>query len=404
MVRNDIVNFIWDSADLLRNLGYQRGDYRKVILPLIVLKRFDSMLIDTKSEVIEVNEKLKNQIEDMDDLLRRTAKQPFYNISNFTFNSLLSDPENLEENFRYYINSFSKNVTQIFEKFKFFSQIDYLSENNGLYLILEKFNNPQLNFHPNLISNYEMGLIFEHLVRKFAETSNDEAGDHFTPREVITLMTHLIFDMNKEEISRENIVKTIYDPACGTGGMLTFSKEHILNINDTAEIELFGQENASDIFAICKSDLLIKGENAENIKFGSTLSNDQLQNKKFDYILSNPPYGVKWEADKNFILEEAKLGINGRFSAGTPRINDGQLLFIQHMISKMKVNGEKSRICAITNGSPLFTGDAGSGESEIRKWIIQENDYLEAVIAMPNQLFYNTGIGTYIWVLTNQKE
>lgn len=404
MVRNDIINFIWDTADLLRNLGYQRGDYRKVILPLIVLKRFDCVLQDTKDQVLETYEKFKDQIDDMDDLLKRTAKQPFYNTSKYTFSSLLSDPENLEENFRYYINSFSKNVTEIFDKFKFSSQIDSLVESNGLYYLLDKFNNKKLDFHPDSISNHEMGNVFEHLVRKFAETANDEAGDHFTPREVIGLMTHLMFDMSKDELSRENIVKTIYDPACGTGGMLTFSKEHILRINDSAEIELYGQENANEIYAVSKSDLLIKGENADNIKFGSTLSNDLLRDKKFDYILSNPPYGVKWEADKDFVLDEAKLGFSGRFGAGTPRINDGQLLFIQHMISKMKVNGEKSRICAITNGSPLFTGDAGSGESDIRKWIIQENDYLEAVIAMPNQLFYNTGIGTYIWVMTNQKE
>jgi type I restriction enzyme M protein len=268
--------------------------------------------------------------------------------------------------------------------------------------LVKKFSESKVNLHPDVISNYEMGMIFEELVRRFSEQSNEEAGEHFTPREVVELMTHLMFATDKENIKRENLIVTVYDPACGTGGMLTCAENYIKSINKTAEVVLYGQELQPETYAICKSDMLIKGEDSENIKGPfSTLSKDQFKNDKFDFIISNPPYGKKWEIDEDVVKSEAEKGFNGRFGAGTPRINDGQLLFLQHMISKMKVN-EKSRIAFITNGSPLFTGDAGGGESNIRKWMI-ENDYVEAIIALPNQLFYNTGINTYVWVLTNKK-
>jgi type I restriction enzyme M protein len=398
------ISFIWDLADLLRGV-YKRNEYQKVILPFTVLKRFDCVLSDTKREVLEAYNKYKDQIENMEHLLTTTSKHDFYNYSKYDFKTLLEDPEHIEQNLLYYIDSFSKNVQEIFgdSGFNIKIHITKLAKNDLLYLLVRKFSESRVDLHPDIVPNHEMGMIFEELVRKFSEQSNEEAGDHFTPREVVDLMTHLMFEPHKDEISSKNLIKTVYDPACGTGGMLTVSKNYILSFNKEIDIELFGQELLEEVYAISKADMLMKGENADNIKGPlSTLSKDQFPKMKFDYIISNPPYGKKWEMDEDALMKEAKRGFQGRFGAGTPRINDGQLLFLQHMISKMKVNGEISRIAAITNGSPLFTGDAGSGESEIRKWII-ENDWLEAIIALPDQLFFNTGINTYIWVLTNQK-
>jgi type I restriction enzyme M protein len=398
------VSFIWDLADLLRGV-YKRNEYQKVILPFTVLKRFDCVLSDTKQEVVSAYKKYKDEIDNMEHLLLTTAKRDFYNYSRYDFKALLEDPENIEQNLLHYLDCFGQNVQDIFGKngFNIKIQIEKLAKHDILFLLIKKFSESKIDLHPDKVSNHEMGTVFEELVRKFSEQSNEEAGDHFTPREVVELMTHLMFEADEEEIKKENLIKTVYDPACGTGGMLTSAKNYILSINKSIDVALFGQELLEEIYAICKADMLMKGENSNNIKGAlSTLSKDQFSDMKFDFIISNPPYGKKWEMDQDAVLAEAEKGFDGRFGAGTPRINDGQLLFLQHMISKMKVTGEKSRVAAITNGSPLFTGDAGSGESDIRKWII-ENDYLEAIIALPNQLFYNTGINTYVWILSNKK-
>lgn len=326
-------------------------------------------------------------------------KLGFYNYSPYDFKKLLEDPNNIEANLKQYLNSFSENVKDIFVRFDIEKHIYTLSEKNILFKLVKKFSETTVDLSPKSVSNHEMGTIFEELIRRFSEQSNEEAGEHFTPRDVVKLMTELLF---AGEINESGSIKLVYDPACGTGGMLTSCKEYMQNINPDIDIVLYGQEIQDEIYAICKADMLMKGEKAENIKGPySTLSNDKLPNQKFDYMISNPPYGRDWETDENEVKAEAELGYNGRFGAGLPRKSDGQLLFIQHMISKMKTN-DKSKIAVITNGSPLFTGDAGSGESNIRKWIF-ENDYLEALIALPNQLFFNTGIGTYIWVLTNKK-
>ena len=399
------VSFIWDIADLLRG-PYKRNEYQDVILPFTVLKRFDCVLSDTKAEVLENYKKFKDEFENKEHVLKSaTHGLAFYNYSKYDFQTLLEDPEHIEQNILHYLDCFSRNVQDIFENFGLKTQIEKLAKANLLFKLIRKFNETTIDLHPNVVDNFEMGLIFEELVRKFAEQSNEEAGEHFTPRDVIGLMTALMFSDAGKLIKGENIIKQIYDPACGTGGMLTSAKNYILNnINKSVDIVLYGQEVNDKIYAVAKADMLIKGENSDNIKGPySTLSADGFRDEKFDYILSNPPYGRKWEADEEAVMKESEeQGFDGRFGAGLPRINDGQLLFLQHMISKMKVNGELSRIAVITNGSPLFTGDAGGGESDIRKWII-ENDYLEAIIALPDQLFYNTGIHTYIWILTNQK-
>lgn len=400
-------NFIWNLADLLRG-SYKKNEYQKVILPFTVLKRFDSVLSYSKKDVLDTYAKYKDEIDDIDLILRKKAKDEngnslnFYNYSEYTFETLLQDPEHIEENLILYIDCFSQNVQDIFENFHIKDEISKLSKANLLFLLIKKFSETNVDLSPSAISNHEMGTIFEELIRKFSETSNDEAGEHFTPRDVIQLMTELMF-IDDDTLTKKNIIKKIYDPACGTGGMLTSCKNYILENNENIDIILYGQEINPEIYAICKADMLMKGEDLNKIKGPmSTLSCDQLSTEKFDYMISNPPYGRKWELDEDVVLDEKeKLGFDGRFGAGTPKKSDGQLLFIQHMLSKMKEN-EKSRIAIITNGSPLFTGDAGSGESNIRKWII-ENDYLEALVALPDQLFFNTGIKTYIWILTNKK-
>lgn len=402
---SEISGFIWSISDSTLRGAYKRNEYQKVILPFTVLKRFDSVLEYSKKDVVDTYEANKNKTEFIAPLLNAKAvdengrKLGFYNYSRFDFKTLLQDPNNIEENLKFYINSFSKNVKDILDNFDIEKQIAKLSKANLLYQLIKKFNETTLDLSPKNISNHDMGTIFEELIRKFSETSNEEAGEHFTPRDVVKLMTELLF-VGEEEST--GTIKLVYDPACGTGGMLTSCKEFITKSNPDMDVVLYGQEINDEIYAICKADMLMKGEDSENIKGpSSTLSNDQLKDNKFDYMISNPPYGRDWEQDKEVVTKEAEDGFDGRFGAGLPRKSDGQLLFIQHMISKMKTNG-KSRIAVITNGSPLFTGDAGSGESNIRKWIF-ENDYLEALIALPDQLFFNTGIGTYVWVLTNEK-
>ncbi len=401
---SEISGFIWDIANSALRDVYKRNEYQKVILPFTVLKRFDSVLKYSKKDVVKTYEENKDAGDVSLILLSKSVDENgnelgFYNHSRFDFETLLQDPNNIEENIKLYINSFSDNVKDILVNFKLENEIETLSEKDALYFLIKKFNENGIDLSPNNISNHDMGTIFEELIRKFSETSNEEAGEHFTPRDVVELMTELLFI--EDEKTSESI-KLVYDPACGTGGMLTSCKEFITKNNPNMDVVLYGQEINNEIYAICKADMLMKGENAENIKGpSSTLSNDQLPTNKFDYIISNPPYGKKWEKDKEEVEAEAELGFNGRFGAGLPGIKDGQLLFIQHMISKMKENS-KSRIAVITNGSPLFNGDADSGPSNIRKWIF-ENDYLETLIALPNQLFYNTGIGTYIWIITNEK-
>ncbi|MBI4018934.1 MAG: SAM-dependent DNA methyltransferase [Candidatus Aenigmarchaeota archaeon] len=397
------VTFIWDLADLLRGV-YKRNEYQKVILPFTVLKRFDCVLAHSKKTLLESYNKYKNQFENLEHILQDSAKDKdgnplgFYNYSKYDFRTLLEDPEHIEQNLLHYLDSFSKNVQDIFENFSIKTHIANLAKSDLLFILIKKFSDSKVDLHPDIVSNHEMGMIFEELIRKFAEQSNEEAGEHFTPRDVVEVMTKLIFVENGVHLKNKDIIKTVYDPACGTGGMLTSCKEFIKKLNNSVEIVLYGQEVNPEIYAICKADMLMKGENDDNIKGAySTLSKDKFRDMKFDFMISNPPYGRKWEQDEADVIKEAERGFEGRFGAGLPRINDGQLLFLQHMVSKMKVK-EKSRIAIITNGSPLFTGDAGSGESDIRKWMI-ENDY----IALPDQLFYNTAIKTYIWVLTNKK-
>lgn len=397
-------NFIWGIADSILRGYYKRNDYQKVILPFTVLKRFDSVLSYSKDAVVQAYEENKNddglELVLMSESVDENEKKlGFYNYSPYDFKKLLEDPNNIEANIKQYLNSFSENVKDIFVRFDMEKHINTLSEKNLLFKLVKKFSETTVDLSPKAVSNHEMGTIFEELIRRFSEQSNEEAGEHFTPRDVVKLMTELLFAGEENE---SGSIKLVYDPACGTGGMLTSCKEYIQNINPGIDIVLYGQEIQDEIYAICKADMLMKGEKAENIKGPySTLSNDKLTGKTFDYMISNPPYGRDWETDADEVKAEAELGYNGRFGAGLPRKSDGQLLFIQHMISKMKTN-DKSKIAVITNGSPLFTGDAGSGESNIRKWIF-ENDYLEALIALPDQLFFNTGIGTYVWILTNEK-
>jgi type I restriction enzyme M protein len=401
------VTFIWDLADLLRG-AYKRNEYQKVILPFTVLKRFDSVLEYSKKDVLDNYNNYKDTIGNLEPILSRAAVDQdgnelgFYNYSKYDFKSLIQDPDHIEENLMHYLDSFSPNIQNIFDNFYIKNHISRLSKANLLFLLIKKFSESRVDLHPDKVSNHEMGTIFEELIRKFSEQSNEEAGEHFTPRDVVKLMTSLIFIENGIHLNDPNLIIKIYDPACGTGGMLTSCENFIREFNTTADVVLYGQEINQEIYAICKADMLIKGEISDNIKGpSSTLSEDQLPTDRFDFMISNPPYGRKWEQDKDAVMKEAEQGFEGRFGAGLPRINDGQLLFLEHMLSKMKID-EKSRIAVITNGSPLFTGDAGSGESNIRKWII-ESDYLEAIIGLPDQLFYNTGIRTYIWVLTNQK-
>lgn len=397
-------SFIWGIADSILRGNFRRSDYQNVILPFTVLKRFDSVLAYSKEEVVKAYE--ENQDDDglelilMSESVDENGKRlGFYNYSSYDFKTLLEDPNNLENNLKHYLDCFSDNVKDIFIRFSMDKYIAKLSEKNILYKLMKKFSETKLDLSPKAISNHEMGTMFEELIRRFSEQSNEEAGEHFTPRDIVKLMTELLFAGEKNE---PGSIKLVYDPACGTGGMLTSCKEYIANIDPNIDVVLYGQESEDGIYAMCKSDMLMKGEKAENIKGPfSTLSNDKLPTQTFDYMISNPPYGRDWETDEDEVKAEAELGFNGRFGAGLPRKSDGQFLFIQHMISKMKPR-DKSKIAVITNGSPLFTGDAGSGESNIRKWIF-ENDYLETLIALPTDLFFNTGIGTYIWILTNQR-
>lgn len=393
-------SLIWSIADKLQG-DYKPHEYGDVILPFTVLKRFDSVLADTKDKVLKVASEYPTITPPVDRLLKSVAKQEIYNVSKFNFKNLLDDPDNIKINFKNYIAGFSSDVQDILSKehgFEFDRQIDKLDNAGLLYLIIQEFNTEKADLHPNKVSDIEMGYIFEEIIRKFSETYQADAGEFYTPREIIQLMVNLL--LNNEDLNEDNKVIQIYDGACGTGGMLSIAYERIKELNSTNEVFTSGQEINPQTYAICKSDMLLKGGKNSTIKFGSTLSNDQFTEEQFDYIIMNPPFGREWKKDKDEVLKEYKRGFAGRFGAGLPAISDSQMLFLQNAISKMKPSG--SRVAIIHNGSPLFTGDAGSGPSEIRRYVI-ENDLLEAIIQLPNNIFYNTGITTYIWLLSNKK-
>ena len=391
-------SLIWSIADKLVGV-YKPHEYGDVILPLTILKRFDSVLSDTKDKVLEMSKKYPETFAKRDFILKETAGQKFYNTSKYDFKKLLDDPDNIEENFYNYINGYSDEVKDIIKNFDLNKQIEKMAGNGILYQVIDTFNSEKANLHPSYVSNIEMGYIFEEIIRRFNELSNEEAGQHYTPREVIELMVNLIFE-DEEELADSSKIKTVYDGACGTGGMLTASMEYAKKLNSSSRMLCYGQELNAQTYAICKADMLIKGEDSNNIKHGNTLSGDLFPGETFDYIIMNPPFGIEWKNEKAAVLKEAEKGSDGRFPAGTPAISDSQLLFLQNAVSKMKPEG--SKIAIVHNGSALFKGDAGSGESEIRRYVI-ENDLLDCIIQLPNDMFYNTGIATYIWILSNKK-
>jgi type I restriction enzyme M protein len=393
--------FIWSVADLLRG-DYKQSEYGKVILPFTVLRRLDCVLAKTKKAVLAEKAKRDKSGLNPEPFLIKAAGQSFFNTSPMDLKSLLGDQAHLGENLRAYVQGFSAPVRDLFERFDLHTQIDRLQRANLLYLVTEKF--AGVDLHPEVVSNAEMGLVFEELIRKFAELSNETAGEHFTPREVIRLMVNLLFIEDDEALAKPGIVRSLYDPTAGTGGMLSVAGEHLTSINPGARLTMYGQELNPESYAICKADMLIKGQDIANIVFGNTLSADGLPGKKFDYMLSNPPFGVEWKKIEKEIRREAEeKGFDGRFGPGLPRVSDGSLLFLLHLVSKMRPASEGgSRFGIVLNGSPLFTGGAGSGESEIRRYML-ENDLVEAIIGLPTDMFYNTGISTYVWIVSNKK-
>ena len=417
MNHSQIVSFLWGVADLIRDT-FKRGKYQDVILPLTVLRRLDCVLAPTKPKVLEVQARYQNRIGNLDRLLRNASGFAFYNTSRFDFPKLLADAPHLADNLRRYIAGFSPNMREVLDRFDFDNTISKLDEAGLLFQVVQRFGDPKVDLHPDAVDNPTMGTIFEELIRKFNEALNENPGEHFTPRDVVHLMVDLLLAGDEERLRTKGVVLSVCDPCCGSGGMLTIAKEHITAgetrdgerssdaVNPDADVHLFGQEVNPETFAICKSDLFMKsedGRDAERILYGSTLANDRHATAAFDYLIANPPYGKDWKRDQDAVRAEHDRGAAGRFAPGLPRISDGQLLFLLHMLAHLKAPSEGgSRVAIIMNGSPLFTGDAGSGESEIRRWIL-ENDLLEALIALPEQLFYNTGIATYVWVLTNRK-
>ena len=417
MNHSQIVSFIWGVADLIRDT-FKRGKYQDVILPLTVLRRLDCVLAPSKLKVMEVQARYQDKIENPKGLLQTASGFAFYNTSRYDFAKLLADAPHIAQNLRNYIAGFSPNMREVLEKFDFDNTIAKLDEAGLLFQVMQRFGDPKVNLHPDAIDNFTMGTIFEELIRKFNEALKENPGEHFTPRDVVHLMVDLLLAGDEERLRTKGVVLSVCDPCCGSGGMLTIAKEHVTvgerrdgeplgnAVNPDAGIHLFGQEVNPETFAVCKSDLFMKSKDsrdADEILFGSTLSNDRHAGTAFDYMIANPPYGKDWKRDQDAVGAEHDRGAAGRFGPGLPRISDGQLLFLLHMLAHAKdPAGGGSRIAIIMNGSPLFTGDAGSGESEIRRWIL-ENDWLEALIALPEQLFYNTGIATYVWVLTNRK-
>lgn len=394
-------SFIWSVAELLRG-DYKPSEYGKVILPFTVLRRLDCVLEATKPDVLAEIEAKKSLGINLEPFLLRKSGASFYNSSPIDMKKLMGDQDHIKENLYSYIQAFSPAVRDIFERFHFDVQIELLDKRGLLYQVAEKF--AAIDLHPEVVSNNDMGQVFEELIRKFAEISNETAGEHFTPREVIRLMVNLLFIEDDEVLSKAGVVRTIYDPTAGTGGMLSVAGEYLAELNPQSRLTMFGQELNDESFAICKADMLIKGQDVANIVAGNTLSDDGHPHKKFDYMLSNPPFGVEWKkVEKDIRKEHEQQGFNGRFGAGLPRVSDGSLLFLMHLISKMRpaVDGG-SRLGIVLNGSPLFTGGAGSGESEIRRYVL-ENDLVEAIIGLPTDMFYNTGISTYVWILSNRK-
>lgn len=405
---HQLSNFIWQIADLLRG-PYRPPQYERVMLPMTVLRRFDCVLAPTKPQVLKEYYKTKDTFKDdaLDAMLNKVAGQRFHNRSQLDFEQLKGDPDNIDQHLISYIKGFSKNVYDIFERFEFTAEIEKMREANILYLVVSKF--CDVNLHPDDLDNIGMGLLFEDLIRRFNEAANETAGDHFTPREVIRLMVDILFAPDDDILTKPGIIRKMLDPTCGTGGMLAEAQNYLREHHATAKLWVFGQDFNPRAYAMAASDLLLKSNENSDIRYGDSLINDQYYGDKFDYFLANPPFGVDWKRQQKEVQREhEKLGFAGRFGAGTPRVNDGSLLFLQHMISKFEPyqpEAEKngSRLAIVFNGSPLFTGGAGSGESEIRKWVIQ-NDWLEAIIALPEQMFYNTGISTYVWIVTNRKQ
>ena len=401
MNQQSLSAFIWSVADLLRG-DFKQSEYGKVILPFTVLRRLDCVLAPTKAAVLaELEDKQKLGLNPEPFLLRK-AGQSFYNTSPIDLGRLMGDQDNIRANLFAYVAAFSADVRDIFERFEFHAQIERLAKSGLLYLVTEKF--ASIDLHPEQVDNHQMGLVFEELIRKFAELSNETAGEHFTPREVIRLMVNLLFIEDDDVLSKPGVVRTVYDPTAGTGGMLSIAGEYLAEHNPQARLTMFGQELNPESYAICKADMLIKGQDVANISFGNTLSDDGHPARHFDYMLSNPPFGVEWKkVEKEVRKEHEQQGYNGRFGPGLPRVSDGSMLFLLHLISKMRpVKDGGSRFGIVLNGSPLFTGGAGSGESEIRRYVL-ENDLVEAIIGLPTDMFYNTGIATYVWVLCNRK-
>ncbi len=398
---NEISSFIWNVCDdVLRGL-FKQHEYGDVILPFVVLRRLDCVLEGKKDQIIKVHREYKDKFDDTSKVIHSKLNLKFSNYSEYDLRRLKNEPNKLSDNFYDYLGSFSTNVQDIIQNFGLQKHIDKLESNNKLYILVEKFTD--IDLHPSNVDNHLMGNIFEELLRKFSEMSNETSGEHYTPRDIVKLLVSLVFSSDRDKLSNPNKIISVYDPCCGTGGMLTIGKDWVHeNINKEVDVNLFGQELNPQTYSICKSDFLITDEEPDNIKLGSTLTNDQHSdgNRKFDYMITNPPFGVSWKSEQEQIVNESQE-YGGRFSVGLPRVSDGSLLFLQHMISKMETQG--SRIGVVFNGSPLFTGDSGSGESEIRKWII-ENDWLECIVSLPTKLFFNTGIQTYIWVVSNKKK
>ncbi len=397
--KTNLSSLIWSTADdVLRNL-FKPSEYGRVILPFIVMRRLDCVLEPKKEQVYNIYNEYKSKISDVSPIILKMVGLNFYNTSKFDLTRIKSDPTNVLINFNNYVHGYSDNVFDIIQNFSIDPLVKKLDKNNRLYQLIDKFT--EFDLHPNTIDNHQMGSVYEELLRKFSEMSNEESGDHFTPRDVVQLLVSFVFGGDKKDLLGEGKIRSVFDPCCGTGGMLTIGKEWVLaNINPNLKIEIYGQELNDLTYSICKSDLLMMDENPDNIKGPtSSISDDRYEGKTFDYMITNPPFGVSWKSEKEIVISESK-DPNGRFFVGTPTIKDGSLLFLQHLISKMNPKG--SRIGIVFNGSPLFTGDAGSGESNIRKWII-ENDWLECIVSLPDRMFFNTGITTYIWIVTNKK-
>jgi type I restriction enzyme M protein len=395
----EISSFIWGVCDdILRGL-FKNTEYGRIILPFVVLRRLDCVLEPHKEDMFNLYEEYKDKLNDVSPIIRSKTGTTYYNTSKYDLSRLKGDPTNVLMNFRNYVNGYSHDVREVIENFQLDTLVEKLHKNKRLYQMIDRFT--EVDLHPSVISNHQMGQIYEELLRRFSEMTNEESGDHYTPRDIVKLLVNFVFNGNKDDLVGEGKIRSVFDPCCGTGGMLSIGKEWVQkNINPNISLNLFGQELNDITYSICKSDFLLGGEEPDNIRLGNSISNDRFEGRKFEYMITNPPFGVSWNSDKEFV-ENEKGDPNGRFSVGTPRTSDGSLLFLQHLISKM--DGRGSRIGIVFNGSPLFTGDGGSGESEIRRWII-ENDWLECIVSLPDQLFFNTGITTYFWIVTNKKK